>query len=183
MICKKSLERLVIYYRIFNDYFGVPMDIIILKKLIHNMNVYFVKSYLTMTICEHPIMIDDVDFDRIKSEVEKNPIKIGRMPINDSEEYEDYDWTIWEETSVVERSFFVQLMSSNWMDDDINQILVFDYFSLLENQVQIDYLNENIFTMFLFEWEYRGMSYDDYRLDLESRKKVEIRNQFLNKLL
>lgn len=180
MICNPSLERLVIYYRIFNDYFGVPMDIIAIKKVVHHLNLYFVKNYLTLVLCEHPIMIDPIDFDRVKSEVEKNPIKLGRMPLSDSE---SCDWTIWEETSIAEREYFIQMMSKDWLDDDMDQILVFDYQTLLEDEEQILYFNEQIFTKFLFEWDYRGLSYDNYKLDLESRKKVEIRNQLLNKLL
>lgn len=177
MICNKSLEKLVVYYRIFNDYFGVPVDINTLRKIIHHLNLYFVKNYLHLVLAEHPIMIDDVDFDKIKSYVEENPVRIGSMPLSDSE---SCNWTVWEETSVAEREYFIQMMSMNWMDDDISKILIFDYQNLIEDKDQILYYHDNLFNMFLYECD---MRYDDYTMELNSRKKIEIRNQLLNKLL
>lgn len=181
MVCSKTLNRLVIYYRIFKDYFGVPIDDVnSLRRLIHSLNLLYLESYCVLCIYEHPIMIDERVFENVNLEYSKNSITLGKMPL---EENEDCDWTIWEETSRADRGNFIKLMSdTKWLDSDVSEILIFDYESHIEEN-SLPFYEESYENHFLFEWEFKGVSYFDYKTELESRKKIESRNQLLNKLL
>lgn len=182
MICGKTKLKLLIYYRIFRDYFGIPIESVSdLRKIVHQINLKSVEFHLCLTIWEHPIMIDESVFESVLEEYRKDPVRIGKMPETESDEW---DWDVWEHTSVMDRKWFLEIANdyNNWRDIGDHEIITYDYKKNMDSD-QSAYHEETRDNHFIFEYELRNNPYKEYMEEEESRIKSYFRDWKLEKLL
>jgi hypothetical protein len=185
-ICNRSLRKILTYYRIFKDYFGLPIETLNdVRRIIHLINLKSIGDLCFMTIWEHPIMIDEETFDEIVSEYSKNPITIGKIPSN---EKEDTNWDVWEDTYAYERENFHKI-AEDWATtkgQDIREILTYSYFGGMEDD-SLSYIKERQETHFMFEYDFRSTNdfpfLKEYLTELESRILSEKRDWNLDRLI
>lgn len=190
-LCNKSLSKILTYYRIFKDYFGLPIETLDdVRRMVHLINLKSIEDLCFMSIWEHPIMFDDETFNTIVSEYINSPITIGKMP---SDEDEDDSWDVWEETSKYERGIFHKI-AEDWVTtkgQDIREILTYSYFEKIDG-VELSYIKEGQENHFILEYDFRSKGTNsfmfesylkEYLSELESRILSEKRDWNLDRLI
>jgi hypothetical protein len=197
VICKRSLDKLSLFYRIMYIEYGIQIDTIHqLRQFVYGLNVLFLKIWAGLEFKEDFIFLNDEMLDYLKLELKNKP-DLGGTP-EETESDDKHEWGDWIHTSKADRETLLNMTNDLWWRElDQEKVSHFDYKDHLDwckseedRQGMINYVEEMIENHFMFEYDFREIShfpvpspYNSYKKELERQKIIEARDKKLDFLI
>ena len=186
VICKKSIEKISIAYRVMTLHYGYTIDTVHkLRQLIYALNSQHIKDWCGFIWTEDFLFLDDELLSILMKDISDYPVLRGNP--SDDEKDEDHYWGEWNKTSLADRETFEKVAGNPYWTDLVS-VDSFNYKDHIDSVNALDivaYIEEMIENHFIFEYDFRHRddSKPRYRDELSSRKLINDRDKKLNQIL
>ena len=185
VVCKRSIDKISITYRIMTLYYGYTIDTVHkLRQLVYGLNKQHVEDWCDMIWNEDFLFLDDELLSFLIRDISDYPVLSGNFS---NDENDNTYWGEWDKTSVSDRNTFEKVANNPyWLN--LESVDTFNYKEHL-NSIDVEglilYMEEKLNNYFLFEYDYRILkdSIPTYKNELKSRKLIFEREKKLNQIL